>query len=100
MEDSSFWFDRLESDGFAIIPGLIDTQQVKELIASLESLTAVGSFRLRGGVRNLLEKSAEIRALSESPSMRSIVNASFGEEGFCVRGILFDKTEGANWKVP
>lgn len=100
MEDSSRWIDWLESDGFALIPRVIDIQQVESLIASLETLTRSNSFPGRGGIRNLLEASAEVRALAESPCIRSIVCPVLGEDAFPVRGILFDKTEGANWKVP
>jgi ectoine hydroxylase-related dioxygenase (phytanoyl-CoA dioxygenase family) len=61
-----------------------------------QNLSAVG---LRGGVRNLLDF-PKMRDLAESSAIRAIVKTILGSDARVVRGILFDKTEGANWKVP
>ena len=53
----------------------------------------------RGGVRNLLDF-PRMRDLAESSLMRTAVKAIVGSNARVVRGILFDKTEEANWKVP
>jgi ectoine hydroxylase-related dioxygenase (phytanoyl-CoA dioxygenase family) len=53
----------------------------------------------RGGVRNLLNLPM-MRNLAESSAMRTAVKAILSSEARVVRGILFDKTGGANWKVP
>ncbi len=53
----------------------------------------------RGGVRNLLDI-ATFRKLAESAPLLALVREILGEDAFVVRGILFDKTSGANWKVP
>jgi len=37
--------------------------------------------------------------LASSPLLESIVEAALGAPGFAVRGILFNKLDGANWNV-
>ena len=79
MKAAPLWCDQLHESGFAIRSGVLDS---------------------RGGIRNLLDTSDAVRELSTSPSIRPLVTTVLGEEAFPVRSILFDKTEGANWKVP
>src|SRR5258708_10336185 len=35
-----------------------------------------------------------------APSIRSLVEPVLGQNAFAVRGLFFDKTQEANWKVP
>lgn len=53
----------------------------------------------RGGVRNLLDTPV-FRALAESAEIQALITPILSKEAFLVRGILFDKTGEANWKVP
>ncbi|HXE08472.1 MAG TPA: phytanoyl-CoA dioxygenase family protein [Acidobacteriaceae bacterium] len=53
----------------------------------------------RGGIRNFLDV-AEIRNLAGSHKVRNLVEEILGPQARVVRGILFDKTAEANWKVP
>jgi hypothetical protein len=99
MKAAPLWCDQLHESGFAVRSGVLDSQQVKDLISSLESIEE-DSLHRRGGIRNLLDVSDAVRELSSSPSIRPLVTTVLGEEAFPVRGILFDKTEAANWKVP
>jgi len=41
-----------------------------------------------------------MRELSESERLRALVHPILGHKARVVRGILFDKIEAANWKVP
>jgi ectoine hydroxylase-related dioxygenase (phytanoyl-CoA dioxygenase family) len=52
----------------------------------------------RGGARNLLQFSS-VQSLARSEPVRAVAEAALGKGCFAVRGILFDKTAGANWKV-
>ncbi|HEY6377367.1 MAG TPA: hypothetical protein VIX90_17740 [Edaphobacter sp.] len=89
--------ERVEIDGFAMVPDVFDTARVRSLASALsENATATGG---RGGRRNLLDEPA-VRELGHSDKIRRLVTPILGEDAFVVRGILFDKTEGANWKVP
>jgi len=77
--------------------------KLKKLLTAMERLNEEGSVRRRGGifaVRNLLDVSPEARELAYSPVVRELVGPVLGSECFPVRGILFDKIPGANWKVP
>lgn len=53
----------------------------------------------RGGIRNLLHFSRMLD-LAGSLAVCDAVTTILGSNARPVRGILFDKTEGANWKVP
>jgi hypothetical protein len=54
----------------------------------------------RGGIRHLLDVCPEVRWLAASPALRGLVVPVLGRAARPVRGILFDKTPDANWKVP
>ena len=99
MNDAATWCDHLCESGFAIRPRVLKADMVEELIASLDSLERDEAHR-RGGIRNLLDVSQAVRELSVSVDVRSLVTRILGESAFPVRGILFDKTEWTNWKVP
>ncbi len=84
----------LASDGFAIVHGLLDGSAVLGLTATLA--------RARGeahAARNLLSEVPEVRRLAASPAVRALVEPVLGTACVAVRGILFDKTAAANWKV-
>lgn len=103
MKTLSPLLESVSQNGFAIVRGLLDLEQVEELIVALSENEGGDRLRRRGevfAVRNLLDASAEIRALANYPSIREIVQEVLGENAIPVRGILFDKTPGANWKVP
>lgn len=99
MLDCSAWSDQYRRDGFAVIPHVLDEEQVRALIA-VTDLLALRSDRRRGGVRNLLDVSPEVRELATSPNVLQIAGAVLERGVVPIRGILFDKTDGANWKVP
>ncbi len=84
---------RLAEDGFAVVEKVLEDQEVAELIRFTDCL---GSGP---GVRNLLDYPL-LRAVAESPAIQLLVTASLGPGARVVRGILFDKTSAANWKVP
>lgn len=89
-------------DGFAIVPDAVDTDTVDRLVAALGDVRDGGEVRRRDGVyaiRNLLEAVPTIGVLARSAVLRGLVAPILGPEGFPVRGILFDKTAGANWNV-
>ncbi len=93
----------VETDGFAIVEGVLSRAMVDHLLTSLAHIGDTGSVRKRGGifaVRNLLDVSPEVRELAHSEAVRALVEPVLGERFFPVRGILFDKIPDANWKVP
>jgi len=86
----------LSQEGFAMIEGVLSAEAVSNLIAVVGDL--VDADRRRGGVRNLLEV-PEMRSLAQGRSVLELVESTLGSGARVVRGILFDKTDGANWKV-
>jgi len=83
--------------GFTIVRGVLTAADVDRMSAAVDGdIVQAGG---RGGVRNLLDV-VEFRELAESPALRRIAESILGDGAFVVRGILFDKTDAANWKVP
>ena len=89
--------NQLTRDGFSLAQNLLNAETIAKFInlARASAITEDG----RGGVRNLLDLPA-FRNLAESQPILNIVTAILGDKAFVVRGILFDKTDAANWKVP
>ena len=86
-----------ERDGYCVIEGVLETDEVARLRTVVErDLSPVDG---RGGVRSLLDFPA-ICELADGTSIRTLVTAALGPGAKAVRGILFDKTSDANWKVP
>ncbi len=79
--------------GYAVVPGVLDAAAVAALI------DAVSGFGDAANVRNLLAVPA-VAAVASSPAVRAMVEPTLGPAARPVRGILFDKTAAANWKVP
>jgi ectoine hydroxylase-related dioxygenase (phytanoyl-CoA dioxygenase family) len=92
--------DDFDVDGFAVVEQVIADGIVGELIAALAQIERARSERHRGGIRNLLQVCPEVRRVAESPGIRGLVLPALGPAARPVRGILFDKTPDANWKVP
>lgn len=91
---------RIEREGFAILPHGITPATADALLHALRSVSeeATASQR-RGGVRNLLENVPAVRELARSKPVREAAESVLGPHCFAVRGLLFDKTPAANWKV-
>jgi ectoine hydroxylase-related dioxygenase (phytanoyl-CoA dioxygenase family) len=103
-ETSTGWIRNLDRDGFAVIPDALQAAAVSELIDALNQTDSDASaVRQRGqetyAIRNLLKSVPAVHALATSPVIRSPVEAVLGSSARCVRGLLFDKTADANWKV-
>ena len=85
------------TSGFAIVDDVLDAAEINRLQRLMEAV--VSSQQRRGGIRNLLDI-PEVRELAGSEAVMKLVRPILGESAFPVRGILFDKKDGANWKVP
>jgi hypothetical protein len=73
--------------GHALVPSCLDAPTLSELGDLLDGRHA--------GVRNLLDVPA-IRRLASSSAVRSLMEPVLGSHCFAVRGILFNKGDGAN----
>jgi hypothetical protein len=92
-------FKELSEAGYAIIPDVLSPDEVEALLVAVEPIENTES-RAAGGIRNLLDRAPAVLALCESPAIRNLVEPILGKNAFAARGILFDKTPSANWKVP
>lgn len=96
------WRAHLDAHGFALIPDVVGEDGVGSLLAALDGADDVEGVRRRESVyaiRNLLEVVPDVAALARSAKVRALVEPVLGPDSFAVRGILFDKTPDANWKV-
>ena len=95
---------RLENQGFLILPNILEEETISLLIKSLSSLSSFKAIHKKSqriyGVRNLLNLSAEIKEFSENEIVTKLIKSFLGENAKIVRAIFFDKTPEANWKVP
>lgn len=87
------WANRVEESGFAIVPTFLGEDGLEPLERSFPP-----SFGARGGIRNLLDI-PQVADLAESTAVRALIEPILGPGAFPVRGMLFDKTPVANWKV-
>jgi ectoine hydroxylase-related dioxygenase (phytanoyl-CoA dioxygenase family) len=98
------WLENLQQNGFAIVPNVIGAATIDELIAMFTRVRMNDAVKRRVGrafgIRRLLEVIPAIRTLAESKELQALVAPVLGANARVVRGIFFDKTPVANWKVP
>jgi hypothetical protein len=100
-EPSSCIDGELVASGCALFPGVLAPTHVNGLIHALDD-HAGQRFSRRGSdyaARNLLCGVPAISNLANSDPLMAIVRSAEGEKAFPVRGLLFDKVDGANWHV-
>jgi ectoine hydroxylase-related dioxygenase (phytanoyl-CoA dioxygenase family) len=94
--------EQIERHGSAFLSVFVNQKTVSGLITALENAhNSSGARHGRSGVyamRNILDIE-EVRAFAQSEEVRQVLAPILGAEFLAVRGILFDKTPGANWKV-
>ncbi|MGA9543512.1 MAG: hypothetical protein WBQ85_08080, partial [Candidatus Sulfotelmatobacter sp.] len=89
------WEDAIENDGFAIFPGVFETEEIERL---LEAISAASPRRSRAGVRHALRLSA-VAELAQQSSLIETARAVLGPAAFPYRATLFDKSPKSNWLV-
>jgi ectoine hydroxylase-related dioxygenase (phytanoyl-CoA dioxygenase family) len=83
--------NQIAERGYMVVLSCLDGSTVSEFGDLLDAGHA--------GVRDLLDVPA-IRRLAGSSAVRSLMEPVLGSNCFAVRGILFNKGDDANWKVP
>jgi ectoine hydroxylase-related dioxygenase (phytanoyl-CoA dioxygenase family) len=84
----------IAQEGWAVTPAVIAPSEVEQLRADVATVAVSG----RGGARNILDLPS-VRQLAVTRRIRALSEAVLGPDCFVVRGLLFDKTPDANWKV-
>ena len=94
----------IDENGFGILENVLDAETVLRLTHDLANLKPSNSVSRKNesvyGVRNLLNLSPKLREFSNSETVANITKNFLGKKARVVRAIFFDKTPGANWKVP
>src|SRR5947208_2806609 len=88
--------------GYAIVPNVLADTNVAELLDATQFQEA-GATHKRGGRPYANRAALSIRAvadLARSEAVLALVSQLLPKAPFAVRAILFDKIEGANWKIP
>ena len=94
------WKESFEHAGYALIQATYaPLDDLTTAIASTNESTLRTNGRSIYAARNLLNVPA-IADWVQSDAVREIIEPVLGPRAFAVRGILFDKTPTANWKVP
>ena len=96
--------NHLEWDGYTIVGDVVSSHVLDDLISAIEQVKWGGpAARQRDSrvyaLRNLLSLVPAVRTLADSPAVRALVDPVVGPSARAVRGLLFDKMPGANWKV-
>ena len=94
--------EALAEDGFAVVPRAAGEDVLAALERALGGVAGGAGRRRRGAVyaiRNLLEEAPAVREFAASGVARALVAPVLGEGCFAARGIFFDKSGDAPWKV-
>lgn len=96
--------DEIRQSGFAFAVGILDFASVNQLRNAADQAIQNPLARARRGsaygLRNLLQTMPAARDLAWSSAILDLVKPILGPDAKPVKGILFDKTERANWAVP
>ncbi len=90
---------RLHRQGFLLCRGAVSGAVVADLVRTIaETPPSSDARRSLAGRRNLLQVDA-VRRLAAGRAVRELVQPVLGGGAFAVRGIFFDKTAEANWRL-
>jgi len=81
---------QVEADGYAIVHGCVSDETIQALETALDAD--------QHGIRNLLSNPL-VRTVAGSAEVRRPIASVLGDECFAVRGIFFNKSPRANWRV-
>lgn len=82
-------------EGHVVIPGVLDSGEIRDLLAALERAQL---RRSRAGVRHLLGHPA-VAQIANDPRLLGIAQHVLGDDAFPFRATLFDKNPDANWLI-
>jgi len=85
----------IENDGFAIIPEVLSSLEVGDLV---EGLSWAAGRRSRAGIRHALELTF-VAELARRPKLLESARAVLGPAAFPFHATLFDKSSRSNWLV-
>jgi hypothetical protein len=107
--DGADWIDRIERDGFVVIPGVFSGNQIEALAHELAAAIgdAIGddaTILSSGGVvyaaRNVLSIFPPARDVWRREPLMSLLRGMLGANCGLVRGLYFDKPPERTWTLP
>jgi ectoine hydroxylase-related dioxygenase (phytanoyl-CoA dioxygenase family) len=87
--------DAIEKDGFAIVPALLSSLDVDQIV---KEISTAAPHRSRAGIRHALSLNA-VAELAQQPNVIELVRDVLGPAAFPFRATLFDKSSKSNWLV-
>ncbi len=107
MSKPSSSLDDLLRDGYTMLRGVFDDQQmgslVEQLAGALVNPDEQSVLRSRGrtyGARNLLQAFPPVVDLVQRPVLRDLLTSVLGGTAGIVRGLFFDKPPDRSWSLP
>jgi len=97
--DSTSLSPRLEEHGFVIVPQVLESEAVDNLVTAIERCLTARAGDSRHALRNLGQAVPLVQSAAECGGVRLLVEQVLGPEAVLVRSLFFDKTSEANWKV-
>ncbi len=95
---------QIQQNGFALVANFIDAGTLEQLSSVLAQANDESAIKQRAGkafgIRKLLDVVPVVRDFAESEPLQKFLIPILGAKPKTVRGIYFDKTPQANWKVP
>lgn len=86
-------------EGFLIVPELLSSEIVKQLVQAIERVMDHRGVQSRHALRHLIQAVPLVGHVADSSPVRELVELFLGPKAVVVRGLLFDKSPEANWKV-
>ncbi len=83
---------KLQADGYDFVFGLLDQEQIDELVSALGPVVGAG--------RRGLSMKPIVRDLANSETLIELMSRRLGAAAKPVRAIFFDKSPETNWLVP
>lgn len=97
-------FNKMITDGFAVIPKVLSTTTVAEILKSVAVVSLENQVRSRHdclyAIRHLFREIPTLKFLVQHKALRNLVEPILGKSAQVVRAIFFDKRPQVNWKVP
>lgn len=92
--------EAMDRNGYVLVPDILPSEDIAELRTVLATADLARAKRggMTYGARNLLTL-PEIRKAASANKLCASLESVLGRSFHAVRGIFFDKTEGANWPV-
>ncbi len=103
------WLEQLETDGFALQPGVFTAKEISCAIAAWEDVLLLNPdeeaiLASEGGppygARNLLRLWPKVIELARQPILRNPLREALGGSAGVVRALFFDKPPGHSWALP